>query len=90
MARCSTLVSAVVLVLIIALAPPVSAQGAPASQISFAVGLKAVTLYAVRDSFSRGVEASLSSPSIASGIAMNGMRVSGRTKQAYGSPRAAA
>ena len=37
MARCSTLVSAVVLVLIIALAPPVSAQGAPASQISFAV-----------------------------------------------------
>src|SRR2546422_4977078 len=37
MARGSTLVSAVALGLIIALAPPVSAQGAPASQISFAV-----------------------------------------------------
>ncbi len=60
------------------------------SQISFAVGLNAVTLYAVRDSFPRGVDASVSSPSMASGIAMNGMRVSGRTKHAYGSPRAAA
>src|SRR5438445_1424446 len=37
MARGSTLVSAVALGLIIALAPPVSAQGTPASQISFAV-----------------------------------------------------
>src|SRR4030095_16435862 len=60
------------------------------SQISRAVGLKAVTLYAVRDSFSRGVDASLISASIASGMAMNGMRVSGLTKHAYGSPRAAA
>src|SRR5437667_6686204 len=37
MARCWTRWPAVVLVLTIALAPPVSAQGAPASQISFAV-----------------------------------------------------
>src|SRR4029453_2047839 len=58
---------------------------ATTSQISRAVGLKAVTLYAVRDSFPSGVDASLIRPSIASGMAMKGMRVSGLTKQAYGS-----
>ena len=38
--------------------------------------------YAVRVSRVRGAAASASSASMASGIAMNGMRVSGRTKQA--------
>ena len=52
--------------------------------------LNALTLYAVRDSFSTGACDSVISASIASGIAMNGIVVSGRTKHAYGSPRAAA
>jgi hypothetical protein len=44
----------------------------------------------VRDSRSRGAAASFIRASDASGIAMNGIVVSGRTKHSYGSPRAAA
>src|SRR4030095_10687963 len=57
-----------------------------ASWICWAVGLNAVRLYAVRVSRSRGALARSRSAEIASGIAMNGMRVSGRTKHVYGSP----
>ena len=62
----------------------------PATSVSAADGLNAATLYAVRVSDCRGACPSVSSASTASGIAMNGMVVSGRTKQAYGSFLAAA
>src|SRR4051812_48143174 len=60
------------------------------ARMSSADRLNAATLYAVRVSFPTGAADSVSSASIASGIAMNGIVVSGRTKHAYGSPRAAA
>ena len=60
------------------------------ARISSADGLNALTLYAVRVSRSAGTDARSISASTPSGIAMNGMRVSGRTKHAYGSPFAAA
>ena len=60
------------------------------SRMSPAEGLKAVTLYAVRVSAWRGAAASASNASMPSGIAMNGIVVSGRTKQSYGSCCAAA
>ena len=47
-------------------------------------------LYTVRDSFARGASIKRKMASTASGIAMNGMRASGRTKHAYGLPSAAA
>ena len=53
-------------------------------------GANAADVVHRRVSFSRGAAASRSTASTASGIAMNGMRVSGRTKHAYGSPCAAA
>ena len=55
-----------------------------------AVGANAPMLYTVRVSRSRGAAASRRIASTASGMAMNGMPVSGHTKQAYGFPSAAA
>ena len=57
---------------------------------SSAVGANAPMLYTERLSRSAGAVISLNTASTASGIAMNGIRVSGRTKHAYGSPFAAA
>src|SRR5207247_7764374 len=63
---------------------------ATTSRIAAADGLNARRLYAVRVSRLPGAAASVNRASTASGIAMNGIVVSGRTKQAYGSPFAAA
>ncbi|MEZ5419632.1 MAG: hypothetical protein R2708_20125 [Vicinamibacterales bacterium] len=66
-------------------AQPMAAPGNAASTmswISWAVGANAPTLYAVLVSASRGTAASRSRAFTPSGIAMNGMRVSGAHKQA--------
>ncbi len=52
------------------------------ARISSADGLNARTLYADADNRCGSATDSFSSASIASGIAMNGIRVSGRTKHA--------